>query len=274
MTVNPAMTGYRIFEAFLPFQQSPVYAGAATACGARVRVIDLGIGQALALERGLVRLVSRGPVWQGAPSPDLCRRALRRLARWPGLTLVTPSEPLSGCGLVPLVTPMHHALWDLSGDLRGRMAGKWRNRLVAAERAGLAVTAGDAATLADLVAQEAAQRALRRYRSLPAGFTRALPPEALRLWEWRQAGRLEAAMCFVRHGASASYHLGWGSGLARKAGVHALMLARAAEALQAEGVRWLDLGTVNSEDAPGLARFKLGTGATLRQLGATLLVLP
>jgi hypothetical protein len=52
------------------------------------------------------------------------------------------------------------------------------------------------------------------------------------------------------------------------------MLARAAEALAAEGLRWLDLGTVDTEAAPGLARFKLGTGARLRRLGATCLVLP
>ena len=50
-------------------------------------------------------------------------------------------------------------------------------------------------------------------------------------------------------------------------------LARAAEALRAEGVAWLDLGSVDTEAAPGLARFKLGTGAELRRLGiGTLLV--
>ena len=52
------------------------------------------------------------------------------------------------------------------------------------------------------------------------------------------------------------------------------LLLRAAEALWAEGVRWLDLGSLDSERAPGLARFKLGTGAELRPLGATCLVLP
>jgi hypothetical protein len=81
-------------------------------------------------------------------------------------------------------------------------------------------------------------------------------------------------MAFVRHGATATYHLAWGSDAARAAGVHPVMLTRAAEALVAEGVRWLDLGSVDSEAAPGLARFKLGTGARLHRLGATMLVLP
>lgn len=83
-----------------------------------------------------------------------------------------------------------------------------------------------------------------------------------------------AAMAVVVHGTSATYHLGWGAEAARSKGVHGLMLTHVAEGLAAEGVRWLDLGSVDSERAPGLARFKLGTGAKLRRLGSTCLVLP
>ena len=253
-------------DTFLPLQQSAVYAAAVQACGARVGWLELGCGQALAVERGRVRLISR----VGVPDAG----ALRRLARWPGVTLVTPDAPLAGFGLVPLVTPMHHAIWRLSGDLRPGMAGTWRSHLSAAERAGIRVEPGDSETLQDLIAAEGLQRKARRYRSLPQGFTHALPPEALRLWQWRQSGQLGAAMAFIRHGATASYHLAWASDAARRAGVHPLMLTRAARALYAEGVRWLDLGSVNTEGAPGLARFKLGTGAELVRLGPTLLVLP
>lgn len=249
--------------AFLPLQQSAAYAAAVAACGARVRWLEGGV---LALERGRLRLVSRGT--------GLDRAGVRRLARWPGVTLVTPEEEVAGFGLVPLVTPMHHAVWALGPDLRAGMARNWRGHLRQAERAGLRVRRGDAATLQALIRREAVQRAERRYRALPEGFTRALPSGAVRLWDWRQAGAVQAAMCFVVHGASASYHLSWGSDAARAAGVHQLMLTRAAEALWAEGVRWLDLGSVDSDRAPGLARFKLGTGAQLRRLGATCLVLP
>ncbi|WP_374426382.1 GNAT family N-acetyltransferase [Tabrizicola sp.] len=247
---------------FQPLQQSAVYAAAVADCGARVRWLD-GV---LAVERGRVRLISR--------VAGLDRAGLRRLARWPGLTLATPEVGVAGFGLVPLVTPMHHAVWALGPDLRDAMARNWRGHLRQAERAGLRVRRGDGATLEALVAAEAAQRRDRRYRALPVGFTRALPEEALRIWEWRQAGAMQAAMCLVRHGSSASYHLAWASPVARAAGVHQLMLTRAAEALWTEGVRWLDLGSVDSEAAPGLARFKLGTGAELRRLGATCLVLP
>ncbi len=248
--------------AFVPFQQSAVYAAAVATCGATVRWLD----DVLAVERGRVRLISR--------VGGLDRAGLRRLAQWPGLTVATPEVGVSGFGLVPLVTPLHHAVWALEPDLRAGMAGNWRGSLRQAERAELRVRRGDGDTLSALIASEAIQRLERRYQALPEGFSRALPEGALRLWEWRQAGEMQAAMCFVVHGASATYHLGWGSGVARAAGVHGLMLVRAAEALRAEGVRWLDLGSVDGDRAPGLARFKLGTGAGLRRLGATCLVLP
>ncbi len=247
---------------FRPFQQSAVYAAAVAAFGARVRWLD-GV---LAVERGRMRLISR--------VGGLDRDGLRRLARWPGVTVATPEARVTGFGLVPLVTPMHHAVWSLGPDLRAGLAGKWRNRLVAAERAGVRVRCGGTECLEPLLAAEAAQRRTRGYRALPEGFSRALPEAALRVWEWRQAGTFGAGMVFVLHGVSATYHLGWACGAAKAAGVHGVMLMRAAAALHAEGVRWLDLGSVDSEAAPGLARFKLGTGADLRRLGPTCLVLP
>lgn len=248
--------------AFEPLPQSAVYAAAVAACGARVRWLD-GV---LVVERARVRLISR--------SVGLDRAGLRQLARWPGVTLATPEAEVAGFGLIPLVTPMHHAVWALGPDLWAGMARNWRGHLRQAERSGLTMRRGGTQTLDSLLRAEAAQRAERRYLALPEGFSRALPHDALRLWEWRQGGVMQAAMCFVVHGGTASYHLSWGSDVARAAGVHGLMLVRAAEALRAEGVRWLDLGSVDSERAPGLARFKLGTGADLKRLGATCLVLP
>jgi hypothetical protein len=267
--VNPGMFASAEVGAFVPFQQSAPYAAAVAGCGARARWLEAGV---LAVERGPVRLISR--VRLDGLEPGEQRLALRRLARWPGVTVVTPELPVAGVGIVPLVTPMHHAIWALGPELRAGMARNWRGHLSQAERAGLEVARGGGRVLEGLIRAEAEQRAVRRYQALPGGFSRALPTEALRLWEWRQGGEMQAAMGFVMHGTSATYHLGWGSRAARAAGVHGLMLVRAAEALWEEGVRWLDLGSVDTERAPGLARFKLGTGAELRRLGATCLVLP
>jgi hypothetical protein len=154
------------------------------------------------------------------------------------------------------------------------MGRKWAGHLNAALRRGVEVRPGGRDALQVLVEREAAQRRAKRYRSLPPAFTLALPPPSLRLWHWHEDGSPGAAMAFVRHGAWATYHLAWASPAARARAVHQAMLWQAALALKAEGVRWLDLGVVDSESAPGLARFKLGTGAGLVQLGATCWVLP
>ena len=262
------------FDPFLPLQQSLVYAWTLDRLGAVSRWVDLDCGKALVIERGRLRMVMRGPVWNDGVEIRDRERALRGLARWPGVTIATPEEEICGFGLIPLVTPLHHAVWQLEPGLRAGMARNWRNHLSRAERSGVQVMPGDEGTLDRLILAEGQQRAKRRYRALPGAFTRALPGDCLRLWEWRKAGAMQAGMAFIRHGTSASYHLAWGSDLARAENVHHLMLTRAAEALHAEGVRWLDLGSLDGERAPGLARFKLGTGAKLRRLGATLLVLP
>jgi lipid II:glycine glycyltransferase (peptidoglycan interpeptide bridge formation enzyme) len=97
---------------------------------------------------------------------------------------------------------------------------------------------------------------------------------AVRVFDWRHAGALAAGMAFVVEGTTATYHLGWAGQAAKDAGMHPLMLMRAAQALREEGVRWLDLGSIDTENAPSLARFKLGTGAAVKRLGATMLVVP
>lgn len=264
------------------FQQSAPYALAAGKVGARVlRAVVHDGGTVLAtaqvLQRRGVRLVLRGPIW-ASDLPKAERRAvLRRLARAPAAIIATPEAPLSGFGLVPIITPRFCALWSLVPEpdaLRTGAQGKWRNRVVSAARRGVEIRPAGPAALHLLVEAEAAQRLQRGYRALPPGFSMALPPEALRLWQWHDGGHIHAAMCFVRHGAWATYHIGWADERARTVGAHGMMLWQAALALRAEGVTTLDLGCVNSEANPGLARFKLGTGARLHQLGATCLVVP
>ena len=272
------------------------------------RAVVCDDGRAVAVAQVVTRrglcLISRGPVWLEPLEAGARRRVVRRLAWVGAVTLATPDEALAGFGLVPLVTARHHAIWDLApapAVLRAGLDRKWRGHLNAAERAGFdsgrdrpgvrfgrdrpgirfgcdrpGVRFGRdrPGALEALIAAEAAQRTERGYRSLPPAFTRALPAGDLRLWDWREAGAVRAAMVFVRQGASACYHLGWADAAARSGAIHQAMLWQAAMALRAEGVRWLDLGDVNTTDAPGLARFKLGTGAALRALGATCWVLP
>ena len=261
-------------------QQSWDYGQAARAQGAgvgRARVADGkgDIAVAQVLDRYGLRLINRGPVWLRGVDPAEKRRVLRLLAR--GVTVATAEGPLSGFGLVPLLTGRFHAIWDLNPlpeVLRAGLERRWAGRLAAAGRAGVQVRSGGSDILRVLIREEAAQRYRKGYRGLPPDFPCRLPPSALRMWHWAQEGGTGAAMAFVRHGAAATYQTGWAGPAARRCGVHQAMLWQAALALRDEGVRWLDLGTVDTEAAPGLAHFKLGTGAELRQLGATAWVLP
>lgn len=267
----------------LPLQQSAAYGAVAEAAGRRVLRLELWhgariLGHAQILRRGPVALLSRGPVWVGTPDPATRRAALRALGAAQPFLIVTP-EAEEGAGL-PLVTPRHVAEIDLTVGptaLRAAMAGKWRNRLVVAESAGLSLRPGGPRDLDDLIAREVAQRRARGYRALPPEFTRAvaaLGPGAVRLWCARRKGETLAAMAFLLHRPWATYHLGWSGPEGRSVHAHALLLWTAMQAFAAEGMTRLDLGDVNTEDAAGLARFKIGSGARVRALGATVLLPP
>ena len=273
-------------------QQHWAYGAAAEALGRRVLRCEVWqggarLGLVQMLERGPraapLRLILRGPVWTGPPPPARIQRAtLRVLGR--GATLATPEQPVAGAGLIPLITPRHIARLDLTPPpavLRAGLWGKWRNRLVVAEAAGVTVRQeeGQPRDYRWLLAAEAAQRRVRGYRALPAGFVSvwAAAGGGLRLFTARHTpggGPPLAAMLFLIHGDGATYQIGWTGAEGRAAKAHNLILWQALLALRAEGVRSLDLGDLNSEAAPGLVRFKLGCGAVPVALGATCLVIP
>ncbi|MEO1950336.1 GNAT family N-acetyltransferase [Thioclava sp.] len=266
------------------FQQAALYGTLAAAHGRRVLRLEITeAGRRIALAqmigRGGVWLLSRGPVFGPGLDHSLRVAVLRRIARRWGITLATPDAPLAGFGLVPLITSRHHALWSLQPNpeaLRAGLAGKWRNRLAAAERAGLRVRLEP--EIDWLLAADAAQQRARGYRALPSGFTRAWadhnPADLLALRIEDANGQRLAGGIFLLHGDGASYHIGWTGPEGRASGAHNVMLWHAALLLKARGIRQLDLGAVDSEDGAGRLRFKLGTGAQPHSLGATLWVLP
>jgi hypothetical protein len=275
--------------AAMPLQQSWAYGEVLSRLGATVGRVGLvtpsgarGVAQVTRRRIGPVRfsLLSRGPVWDGAaPTAGEEAAALRALGRAFRPLLATPER--DGPGLA-LVTPRHRAHLDLTADpatLRARFDGKWRNRLTRAEGEGLCLRVGrpDPAAVAWLLHQDAALQRARGYRALPAPFTRAwlaFDPAAAVVAEARIGGRRVAAMLFLLHAPWASYHVGWSGEAGRRSNAHALLLWQAMLRLREEGCTVLDLGDVDTERAPGLARFKIGTGAPVARLGATVLLPP
>ena len=222
-----------------------------------------------------VALCSRGPVWLRDVSQDQRRNVHRLFKRelglgWPRVTLQTPdeTEPLQSAHRV--VSGYSTVMLDLGqslDQLRAGFDGKWRNRLVAAEKSDLKVQQNGTkpAQYLWLLDTEEGQRKARGYTATPATlvpeFVKAKADRDTLLILRADLGKQKsAAMLFLIHGCAATYHIGWNSDEGRKLGAHNLLLWRAIEVLRERGVTRLDLGGVETVKSAGLARFKLGTG--------------
>lgn len=231
----------------------------------------------------------RGPVMRGADAdlPGLYGglRAAYRLRRGRALFWM-PELPdgeasratMRRCGLRRSVTGYTTAWLDLGRDeaaLRAGLHGKWRNALVAAEAGGLEVVGpedGDPDGLEWLLARHDEQRRARRFVAPDGLFYRLLAEAAGDTRACHYQARLEgaplSAALFLRHGACATYAVGWSGAEGRRAKAQTLALWRGLLDLKRRGVRWLDLGGLTPA-APGVARFKLGLGAEPVRLAGT-----
>ena len=281
----------------LALMQTPLFARALHALGLEGGIETLTadgreVGHALVIARGLpllggMRAVLRGPVWNSDAPPEARLDGLRGLGRArPSLIETDAPEPvLHRAGYRMIMTPGATGWLDVATaptDEMPRAHPKWRASLAKARGAQLAIETGPfrGAGADWLLTREAALRRARRYRSVAAPLARALAtraPDTLCLLTARtgeDAPTIIAAMLFVRHGASATYLIGATTQDGRATCAHHLLLARACHQLRQEGVRWLDLGQIDTVANPGLARFKLGTGARLHELGGSWLRLP
>lgn len=279
-----------------PMQQAWAYGAACAVLGSRVLRLEVRDGgRVIALAQAVHRrllgclhavVCTRGPVWIEETSEALradALNALRRSLPFPTLRglFITPdcSEAaplLRRAGMSRVMTPYATAVIDLSRSdeaLRTAMHQKWRNRLVVAERAGLRIGRADRRPdlYAWLLEEEVRQQRARRYAALPPSLVPAWQQSggALRVLTAERGGETLAAMLFLLHGSRATYHLGWSSDEGKRLSAHNLILWRALGKLRSAGVRQLDLGGLNTHDIPGIARFKLGTGAAPRILSGT-----
>lgn len=243
------------------------------------------------------RQIHRGPLWLDGVEPDmatqeavfrLLRRAcpdnpLNRANLLPELAAGPEAEEmLRRCGFRRF-GPGYRTVWlDLSRgeeELRAAMARDWRQRLKGAEKAGLAIDLDwEAKNLPWLMKQEHEQALTKQFRPMTGALAVRIRNALVRggakggvgkgdgvlmaaALEGRSGDAKPAASAlFYIHGGSATYQIGWSSDSGRKSGAMRLVLWRAALALKARGVGWLDLGGINPDSAPGVTEFKLGTG--------------
>lgn len=207
------------------------------------------------------------------------RLARRELLIWsPELPDAPASHALMrSCGVRQMVTGYSTVLLDLAPPLevlRSGLHGKWRSALAAAEKSDLGVRQASGGRTFDwLVDHAEVFRRRKGYLGLPTalvrGIARATADKRDVLVLTASAGkqRVAGALLF-RHGASATYSLGWSGAEGRRLQAQNLLLWHALLELRKRGVRWFDLGGVNSA-APGVARFKLGLGGRLHTLAGT-----
>ena len=270
-----------------PFQQSWTYGEVASALGALVHRFEFRMGgETIALAQGIERwflrpvvLFSMGPVWIGDVSEDEQAEIIRHLqGKLTGFLVATPPDARSRTAferarLKDIMTPSTLAYLTLGPALREHMHVKWRNRLTRAEGNGVTIRPSQSLARREwLLDADRRQQKNRRYRALPAAFTRTWAdsdPKSVTLLTAQTKAEPIAAMMFLRHGSTASYHIGWTGPEGRAASAHNLILAHAAERFAIQGVTRMNLGLLDTETAPGLARFKLGSGAQPVQTGGT-----
>lgn len=259
----------------LPLQQHPNFGAALEGLGARVRRINIdGAAPTQIINRFGIDFAPRGPIWD-AENPDALRRSPLRI-----INADQPSDVYRDAGFRQLMTPAHVAEIDLGdADVLAKAHGKWRNAWRKSQKSNLKIQHApfDGALHEWLLIEDRKQQRRKKYRALPHSIIRTFAtnsPRDVVVFTARQKRANVAAMLFLQHGQVATYHVGWSSAAGRETNAHCALLKTAADHFRARDVTRLDLGTVDTENAPGLARFKIGSGARIRQLGGTWLRIP
>ena len=279
--------------------QSPAYAAAAAevegtaADFGLIRFQGKPIGMAIVSRRrtfGGAASCSlyRGPLWIYDDIPgEMLKLALRQLRNrhrwWRGRPLTFHPELidsvdnrriLTDAGFRRVAEGYATIRLDLAPGietLRRNLRAQWRNKLNQAEGHEIDVAAGtDNSQFEWLYENHASHMAAHGYRGPSPELLRALRKHAPDdqkplLLIAHQNGEPAAGVLLTVHGKSATYLVGWSGDAGRRVRAHNLLLWRAVEQLKSAGIRWFDLGGINTE-APGVASFKRGMGGELVNL--------
>ncbi len=251
------------------------------------------IGLVQLLERRLLKIFHdrqchRGPLWLDGQEPDaetveaalrLLRKAcphslLSRASLLPELPASPENEALlQRCGF-HRHGPGYQTVWLELGmneeALRADLARDWRQRLRAAEKAGLVLDVDwKADNLPWLLKQEHDQALGKGFRPMTGALAVRLRNALVKAGGSESGALMVTAMdkgapvasgLFFRHGVTATSQISWANEAGRAHGAMRLVLWRAMLALKERGVKRLDLGGINPDTAPGVTEFKRGTG--------------
>ena len=263
-----------------PLQQNVNFVAAVNAAGGRAST--LGPVDSVILHRKVMGLpVTMFPRFD--PDPEIIDHFLRHLkpaGLSQNLILFSPNSPtpeMASLGAVPIMTPATVAELDLTKDQTARrssMHKKWRNRLNKGLTAGLRLSEAPLPTdrIHRLLTQDEVQSKARGYKNWPTGLTLAYaatnPGQAMLFTASQSRTRLAEILILI-HGSVATYHIGHISPAGKTRCAHNVLMDHAAQWLAERGLQRLDLGIIDTQNAAGLTRFKMGMGAKTRRLGGT-----
>ncbi len=275
---------------FAPVYQSFAYGEALKQMGRtakHVRIFSGGalIGVALVEIRNMMGFftlahIMRGPIWShqsiSRKSKVAALNALQKTLPCRGAhgLIIVPDGSddldLNGTGYTRVMTGYHTALLDISDDenaISTRLNGKWRNRLRAAEKSDLRILpiSKKAEKYSWLLEQENSRQQKVGYRThahaLAPHYQTIAGKRSLFAFEAKNGTDRVGGALFLKHGANATYHIGWTNDDGKQLNANNLLLWHAIKALKKEKVEILDLDGLNTDFNPGIARFKIGTGA-------------
>jgi hypothetical protein len=258
----------------MPLQQHPSFAAALRLLGRNVQQLDVDGAQPIVAVRLFGQMMaSRGPLWHGPANAVSLRQSNLRLLN----AETDEASHLQAAGFRKLATAATVAELDLGGSDAARLAatsGKWRNRWRRAQEAPVTIELQvfSPAKHNWLLKADHLQQKQKRFRGMPHALTTAFAapaPDQVMVHIAYFGDDPVAAMLFLSHHPVVTYHIGWISEAGRQWGLHHRLLLDAATLYAGQGLTRLDLGTVDTENAPGLARFKINSGAQIRPLGGT-----
>lgn len=237
-----------------------------------------------------IALLMRGPTWINdyaeAYEAMFLEQIRHKLAGavllWTPDRIAQPATRHRLSGYRRVLTGYSTVLVDLKPDLvaiKAQLNGKWRNLLRSSERSEIVIKAVKGGKLHEwLVSANESYRQKIGYNGPSPDFIKSLGyfsnPNGRQVWLAMVNDKPIAGVIMQKHGRMGTYYAGCTSPQGRQLRAHHRLLWHATEQLKASGVITLDLGGIDTEKAPGVARFKLGMGGAPVTLAGTYLIPP
>lgn len=203
---------------------------------------------------------------------------LKGLGNWlHGRFLSTaPELPLTGTSLLMMLKmgfrkralPNYGSAWiDLTQDseqIRKQLDGKWRNKLLAAEKIGIALEMGtDDIFFAWMMDKYNELMEMKDFVGPSIELLEELHKESIHnqpllIFKAKLDEEAVAGICIAQHGTAATYLIGWNGIKGREIKANQYLVWQVIMYLKQAGMQWLDLGGIDEEGTAGISVFKLG----------------